>query len=100
MPFDGDTYDSALDGERLLTQLDAVRRLMGAGRWWTLAELVVATTQMIGKRATEASVSARLRDLRKSKFGGADVERERAGGGLFRYRLVAPAPSGEQGRMF
>ena len=36
----------------------------------------------------QASVSARLRDFRKAKFGGHTVERKRIEGGLFVYRLI------------
>jgi len=41
-------------------------------------------------QAPEASVSARLRDLRKAKFGGYRVERQRVreGRGLYHYRLT------------
>jgi len=38
---------------------------------------------------SEASVSARLRDLRKAKFGAHTIERQRVSAGLFRYRMVA-----------
>jgi len=36
----------------------------------------------------EASVSARLRDLRKEKFGGHVVERRAVKRGLFEYRVI------------
>lgn len=80
--FDGDTYDHNRDGDRLSRQLDAVRSLMLDGQWRTLGEI----TANVG--APQASVSARLRDLRKPKFGGFTVEREYVGDGLFKYRVV------------
>lgn len=82
--FDGVTYNRALDHARLGKQLGRVARLMGDGRWHTLAEIEGVT------RDPQASISARLRDLRKKKFGGHAVNRERLldGGGQFRYRLV------------
>lgn len=80
--FDGETYQRALDHERLGNQFLRVARLMGDGGWKTLAEISGTTGD------PEASVSARLRDLRKAKFGGHTVERERLGQGLFRYRLI------------
>lgn len=68
------------DMPRLNKQLQAVYDIMRDGNWRTLPELryhVKATTQ---------SLSARLRDFRKPKFGGFLVERRKIGG-LFEYRL-------------
>ena len=41
---------------------------------------------MVG--GSEAGISARLRDLRKPRFGGYTVERRRVDGGLFEYRIL------------
>lgn len=82
MPFDGKTYDPARDEDRLKTQLFNVWRLMKDGRWRTLEQISVK----VG--CPEASVSARLRDFRKRKFGGHVVEREYVRQGLFKYRLI------------
>jgi len=81
--FGGDTFSESLDGDRLRVQLNAVWAFMFDERWHTLNEISVA----IG--APEASVSARLRDFRKPKFGGHVVERQRIpnGNGLHIYRL-------------
>lgn len=81
--FDGQTYDPAQDRDRLARQLRAVWYFMADGHWRTLAEIAEAVA------APEASVSARLRDLRKPKFGAWTVERERVREqhGLHRYRL-------------
>ncbi len=85
MPFDGRTFSHALDGQRLSTCLDRVRALMQDGRWRTLSDI----RQLIG--GSEAGISARIRDLRKAKFGGHTVDKERVGpDGLWRYRLVLP----------
>lgn len=87
---DGDTYSHAKDHARLAVQRLTVYRHMQGARWWTLGEL----RQVTG--FPEASISARLRDLRKPQFGGHTVLRRRVGsGGLFEYRLLAttiPAP--------
>lgn len=80
--FDGETYRRALDNERLGAQLLRVGHLMGDGDWRTLSGIRDVTGD------PEASISARLRDLRKRKFGGHTVERERLKGGLYRYRVV------------
>lgn len=79
---DGSTYDHARDGARLAGQHARVLAFMRDGKWRTLAEISVYT------RDPESSVSARLRDLRKPKFGGHTVEREYVQSGLHRYRVV------------
>lgn len=79
---DGETYDHARDGARLAGQHARVKALMRDGRWRTLAMIALET------RDPEASVSARLRDLRKKRFGSHEVERRHVRDGLFEYRLV------------
>lgn len=82
--FDGRTYNREFDLERLNAQMKRVYHCMVDGNWRTLEEISVVT----GDR--EASISARLRDLRKDKFGGFLVERRSRGDrskGLFEYRL-------------
>ncbi len=83
--FDGSALTSA-DEARLGQQLAAVRRLMRDGRWRTPEQLEAA----LGYRW--ASISARLRDLRKKRWGGHKVERSCVGGGQFAYRLVLSDP--------
>ena len=80
--FDGATYDPERDGERLHKQLKAVRVALSDHEWHTLYALSIITG------APEASVSARLRDLRKAKNGSHTVERRYAGDGLWEYRLA------------
>lgn len=82
--FDGETFDASLDHKRLGAQMGAVRALMGDGAWRTLREISLALGE------PEASISARLRDLRKVKFGALTVELRRRGEpaeGLFEYRV-------------
>jgi hypothetical protein len=81
--FDGITYDPALDGPRLRTQLHRVRAALANGAWWTLRGLA---DQCGG---SEAGVSARLRDLRKRRHGCHRISRRRLDGGLWAYRMVA-----------
>lgn len=80
-PFDGATYSHPRDGARLHAQLAKVREAMADHQWHTLAELAAICD------APESSVSARLRDLRKRKFGLHTIERRYAGNGLWEYRL-------------
>ncbi len=79
--FDGATYRRDRDQARLAAQLGRVADALSDGEWWTLAELRATTGD------PEASISARLRDLRKGKFGGYTVRAENLGGGVWRYRL-------------
>lgn len=77
----GKTVDSDLDAARLRTQLGRVITYMAFGHWRTLHEIAIAVAP-----ATEPSVSARLRDMRKL---GWIVDRRRRGDpkkGLHEYR--------------
>ena len=63
MTFDGKTFDYERDNDRLQQQLGRVRKLMLDGKWRTLEQIEQSTGD------PTASISARLRDLRKTKFG-------------------------------
>lgn len=81
--FHGETFEPQLDTARLNAQLRRVRDLVIDGQWRTLREIAAATGD------PEASVSARLRDLRKLKFGGWTVKSRRRGEekrGIHEYR--------------
>ena len=83
--FDGATYDRQHDQQRLTTQLERVLALMLDGRYRTLAEI----RHELGT-GSEASISARLRDLRKIRFGAWIVDRRLRGPrnrGLFEYAI-------------
>ena len=83
--FDGDTYEAEFDYERLTGQNRRVYDVVAGGDWLTLDEI----SQITGD--PQASVSARLRDLRKDKFGAATIERNYRGDraqGLYEYRMV------------
>lgn len=84
LDFDGATFEPALDAIRLNAQLNRVYGVMRDGQWHTLGAVCDTTGD------PQQSVSARLRDLRKTKFGGFVVERQRINGGLFQYRLLRP----------
>ncbi len=82
--FDGKTYDPALDHSRLTKQLGRVWQDMSRGEWLTLTEIAAWTGD------PPASISARLRDLRKPRFGGYTVNKRRRGNpeqGLFEYQM-------------
>ncbi len=83
--FDGVTYEKEHDQERLTNQLERVKNLMADGRWRTLDEIAFYTKSPV------PSISTRLRDLRKERFGSHTVERRARGersSGLFEYRVV------------
>ena len=82
--FDGITINDDRDNGRLQAQLTEVRLLVtNMGRiWWTLGEIARATGY------PEASISARLRDLRKPKFGSYNVERKYVERGIWAYRVT------------
>jgi hypothetical protein len=83
--FDGATYDPQQDHTRLTGQLDRVRALLSDGKWRTLPDI----HRLCG--GSTQGVSARIRDLRKQKFGANTVEHRRITGGLWEYRMV-PKP--------
>jgi hypothetical protein len=74
--------ETADDVIRLNKQQARVWAVMLDGFWHTPKELEARTGD------EWASISARLRDLRKSKYGGHWMERQSLGGGLYRYRLL------------
>jgi hypothetical protein len=80
--FDGKTYEPERDFERLAGQLQKVRVFMSDHQWHTLKQI----QSVCG--GTEAAVSARLRDLRKEKYGSHNVERRHVDKGLFEYRVT------------
>jgi hypothetical protein len=84
--FDGHTYESEHDHERLASHLKTIRGLVSDGQWHTPDEITAAT----GYHQT-AGITARIRDLRKPKFGGHTVECRRVGNprnGVWEYRLI------------
>lgn len=86
--FDGETYSEKYDEDRLKKQLYRVWKVMYLHRkeWLSLAEIRYET----GAADPLQSISARLRDFRKTRFGGHDILRRRRYSvvkGLFEYRL-------------
>lgn len=84
-PRDGDTFDAGTDTIRLNAQMRRVADVMVDSAWRSLAEIAEITGD------PEASISARLRDFRKPRFGGFTVlRRRREGAGLWEYKLALP----------
>lgn len=85
LPFDGPTYE-ARDSLRLGTQLKYVRLIMARREWYALKEIQAELARYRIKAETQ-SISARLRDLRKKKFGEHNIERRRREPSLWEYRM-------------
>ena len=85
----GTTYDPVKDGARLNAQHLRVYAVMSSGVWRSLAEISAKTGD------PEASVSARLRDFRKPRFGSYEVKRRRrVDAGTWEYRVDGGASAG------
>ena len=80
--FDGATFDKDRDGKRLTAQIYRVYAAIKDGQWHTLSELA----KICGD--PEASVSARLRDMRKPRYNSMQIERRYVRRGLHEYRLT------------
>lgn len=76
--FKGETFFYPRDYDRLSAQCKRVAEIMADGEWHRLAEISEKT------RDPEASISARIRDLRAAGF---NVEREYVENGLWKYRI-------------
>jgi hypothetical protein len=89
--FAGSTYIPEFDRDRLHGQQVRVFDATSPGGWLTLGEIQGFVWLQTGHRDPEASISARLRDLRKA---GCVVERRRRGdpkAGVHEYRVLVPA---------
>lgn len=90
MYFDGATIREDSGAPiRLTTMLGRVLNELGDGEWHTIAQLQAVAGGM------QTSISARLRDLRKPRFGARRVERKFVRDGLYIYRLVLDEDEGE-----
>ena len=81
----GPAYCEELDGERIATQMEKIRDYMlhRYPKWLTLWEIEEATGY------AQASISAQLRHLRKNRFGGYVVEKQRRNN-AWEYRVRKP----------
>ena len=79
----GSTYESEYDFDRLNAQaIRVAHAMLQRGDWVTLRHLEAVTGD------PQASISARIRDFRKARFGSKTVERRRVSGGLYEYRIL------------
>jgi hypothetical protein len=89
--FSGATYEPVHDRDRLAAQLTRTWTAMKDGQWRTLWEIQEITDDPL------QSISARLRDFRKERFGSHTVNRRRIGPerGTFQYQLVPNETGGK-----
>ena len=68
--------------------------MMSDGQWWTLYQLQKRIKETFGKWYSDSSISARVRDFRKTQYGAFIVERRQAIQGtmrrIYEYRIVRP----------
>jgi hypothetical protein len=66
-----------------------VLEIMADGRWrtpWEICDIILLAYQI---KISDSSLTARLRDLRKGKYGNYDVEKQpRAGSRAYEYRIA------------
>lgn len=84
----GVTFDQARAAKRLNAQLQRVYDALLDGKWHTFSDLESIIYTRTGVRDPQASLSARIRDLRKPEILGAVIDKECLGRGLWSYRLV------------
>ncbi len=91
-------FNAKLDGERLGKQLERVRYGMlvvgEQGKWLTLGEIAGHTGY------PEASISARLRDLRRMGYVVDKRRRGEAKRGIWEYRCTKPILTNRSGDLF
>ncbi len=95
--FDLPLDHTAKESASIRTQMLRVVQVMSVGHWTTLAGLAQNLRRLYpGQRFPECSLSARLRDMRRS---GWVVERRHVRNGLYEYRaLRQPIGSEEDAR--
>lgn len=71
---------------KLSAHIAAVKSVMYRKGWMTL-DLIEIRLYANGVNLPTQSVSARVRDLRKARYGSHIVERRYAGSGVYEYRL-------------
>lgn len=86
LPFGGPDVTPA-DSARMGRQLQAVRKIMLCGDWFTLEDLRRELDRM-GIVATTPGISARFRELKTPKGGSHETEKKLVAPGLYRYRIV------------
>ncbi len=82
MIFNGSDYQPRRDNTRLMHQHKLVFDLMKDAKWRSLKDIEYLIKQ------PQASISAQLRHLRKSRFGGHTLNKRYVNNGLYEYQLI------------
>jgi hypothetical protein len=85
--FDSGVELTPADHVRLGSQLQRVLDVMADGRWYSVPELQAYIASEFGVNDPQPSLSAQIRNARKVKHGGHQVERRRVDNG-YQFRLV------------
>lgn len=72
---------------KLSAHIAAVKSVMHRKGWMTLNDIRIDLLFIKRFRLEPQSVSARVRDLRKAKYGSHIVDRRYVGNGVYEYRL-------------
>ena len=87
--FDGVTYRKQRDQVRLGTQLSIVLSCLIDGDPWAISDIRDVIENKTGKPASESGITARIRDLRKERFGGYRIDRiAPEHGGTWHYQMI------------
>jgi len=85
--FNGSDYKPELDEKRLTTQIQKIFNIMKDGEYRGLT----AIKELLNTNAGEASVSAQLRNLRKTSGGSHELLKKRTGepkNGYWIYKII------------
>ena len=78
-------YDVVFDKTRQLGQVYAA---MKDGKARTIWSLKILISDKFNAYHSETAISARIRDLRKPRYGSHNVETKRRSKGVYEYRLI------------
>lgn len=87
--FDSGVVLTPADQARLSKQIQRVIAVLHEG-WRTVPQIQARIVALYGVTDPEPSISAQIRNCKKSKFGGYAVERRRVGN-QYEFRIVAEA---------
>lgn len=100
-------FSTDADKQRLGWQMDKVLGYLAStairerDRWLTIEEMRIYLEAQWKCRFPEASLSAQVRNLRKSEFGGFDIlSRRREGGRIAEYRYIGKRSQSAQPPLF
>lgn len=90
--FDGAVYEEEKDVVRLSGQIERVHTILAQSKdvWLTVSEIQIKIANEFLLDDPECSISAQIRNLRKERFGGYMIEKQRRGSedsAIWEYQL-------------